>query len=193
MVFSSGTVKIVEEGTPPLDGGDPEVGQAEVLVANHGIESPNNKSKVEEAVPARKSLYPPEFGVTRAEGPLGGLEGALTAEEASPGGGLTLDMDDDAHSPLPTSRDKSKEADHDADKSSSKDDDMPSRLRADVSRLERELRRSNDELKLAFDGQQALRNEYDNLSSEVIYEIKLHNPRFHLSYMGSPFLERTLA
>uniref|UniRef100_A0A803PQ61 Uncharacterized protein n=1 Tax=Cannabis sativa TaxID=3483 RepID=A0A803PQ61_CANSA len=52
-----GRVGMVGEDTQPLDGKDTEVGHAKAPVANHGAESLNNESKVEEAMPARRRTY----------------------------------------------------------------------------------------------------------------------------------------
>uniref|UniRef100_A0A803P1C0 Uncharacterized protein n=1 Tax=Cannabis sativa TaxID=3483 RepID=A0A803P1C0_CANSA len=50
--------------------------------------------------------------------------------------------------------------------------------------LETDLTRCEEKLKAALDGKQTIREEYIDLSSELIYEFKLCNPNADLSYMG---------
>uniref|UniRef100_A0A803P128 Uncharacterized protein n=1 Tax=Cannabis sativa TaxID=3483 RepID=A0A803P128_CANSA len=63
-----------------------------------------------------------------------------------------------------------------------------------ISRLESNLAKHEERLRAALEGQQAIREEYVDLSSELTYEFKLCNHRANLSYMGSKaFVEHILA
>uniref|UniRef100_A0A803PYL2 Uncharacterized protein n=1 Tax=Cannabis sativa TaxID=3483 RepID=A0A803PYL2_CANSA len=63
-----------------------------------------------------------------------------------------------------------------------------------ISGLHIDLVDHKKKLQEVLDGQQAIREEYVDMSSELTYEFKLHNPRAILSYMGSQaFVERLLA
>uniref|UniRef100_A0A803Q0D6 Uncharacterized protein n=1 Tax=Cannabis sativa TaxID=3483 RepID=A0A803Q0D6_CANSA len=60
-------------------------------------------------------------------------------------------------------------------------------LEADHRRMDSVLSTVDDELRELGDGKLKM------LSSKIIYEIKLHNPKVDLSYIGASFLESTLA
>uniref|UniRef100_A0A803PZG8 Uncharacterized protein n=1 Tax=Cannabis sativa TaxID=3483 RepID=A0A803PZG8_CANSA len=66
------------------------------------------------------------------------------------------------------------------------------RLIAETYRMQKELEKEHREKKLALDGQQSIKNEYIGLSSEVLYEVYLHNPNVDLGYIGCPFYESSL-
>uniref|UniRef100_A0A803Q2F2 Uncharacterized protein n=1 Tax=Cannabis sativa TaxID=3483 RepID=A0A803Q2F2_CANSA len=60
-----------------------------------------------------------------------------------------------------------------------------------ISRLESELAGHEESVRVALDGQQAIKEEYVELSSKLTYVFKLHNRRANLSYMGSEASWRT--
>uniref|UniRef100_A0A803NJ66 Uncharacterized protein n=1 Tax=Cannabis sativa TaxID=3483 RepID=A0A803NJ66_CANSA len=66
------------------------------------------------------------------------------------------------------------------------------RLAAMTSRFEKELEMECLEKQLALDGYQAIKDEYLGLTSEVLYEVYLHNPKVYLGYIGSPFRDSSL-
>uniref|UniRef100_A0A803QGH4 Uncharacterized protein n=1 Tax=Cannabis sativa TaxID=3483 RepID=A0A803QGH4_CANSA len=170
-----GMVAIVEEATHPLDGRDPEVGQAEVHMGYHGVESSTGSPKQ----PLNRLGQPSVVGVDHVltkEAELLGRGEALTNSEALIK--QKQDMIFGLKRILNTMTQENNALDADV-----------SRLEAELKRSNEELKLSKEELKLVLDGQQAMRKEYDGLS----LEIKLCNPKVDLSYMGYSFLESTLA